>query len=207
MKLCGLQSTDGTQRSALRTNRYRKTEYPERILGLLVISTSYCAIATKSVLLLVAKEVLHFCVVNHFFFEDERTCFGRALHLYAFGLCTTFTLLQGCHCFLCHLLFSLLDFTMHCNALQNRIVFPTLQTIWSILSVLGGDVARRAWHTRRLVLGTLKNYLHTRFLRLLCHLIPLLPAPTLVFQQKACFLCLQQGSLQTILFNFSYSSR
>ncbi len=67
-------------------------------------SSSELRIVAADLLLFVREEALYFSVFNHFFFEDKCTGFSRTLHLDTLGLCTSFPLLQGSHCFLSHFL-------------------------------------------------------------------------------------------------------
>lgn len=57
---------------------------------------------------------------------------------------------------------------------QEGVVLHALQTIWSILAVLGGDVARHTRDAASFLLGALENYLHTITLCFLSHCLGLL---------------------------------
>ena len=48
--------------------------------------------------------VLNCVVRNHFFFEDIGAGLGGLNHFDDLAVCTAFTILQGGHCFLCHIL-------------------------------------------------------------------------------------------------------
>jgi hypothetical protein len=54
----------------------------------------------------------------------------------------------------------LLDFFMNGYLFEDSVVFLQLQTLGSVLLVLGGDVTGGAGHTAVLVLGALHYYLY-----------------------------------------------
>lgn len=60
------------------------------------------------------------------------------------------------------------------DLLQVWVVLHPLETIRSVLTVLGGDVARHARNAARLLLSTLKNNLDAIALCFLCHCLSIL---------------------------------
>lgn len=87
---------------------------------------------------LLGEPVFHVVVVYHFFLERVGTCFFALHHFHHFGEVLTCTSLQTCYRLLCH---DLLDFFMNRHATENGVVLLELNTLRSVLTVLGGHVS------------------------------------------------------------------
>ena len=74
------------------------------------------------------------------------------------------------------------------------VVLHALQTIWSILTVLGGDVAGHTWYAACLLLGALQDNLDAIALCFLCHCLGLY-----LFVQETFLLSTTKSSLKTDL--------
>lgn len=88
---------------------------------------------------LLVEEVVYLVLGYHFLLEGIRSFIGLH-HLHYFGVVFRGATLQGCNGFLSHSIL-LFDFAVNSHPLQNRVVFLQLQTIWSVLLILGRDVA------------------------------------------------------------------
>lgn len=87
--------------------------------------------------------------------------------------------------------------------LQDRVKLFNLQTIWSILSILGRNVTRRTWLARFFVLCTLQNHLNS--ISFFCHLNFLLrdfPRRKVLFHVSF-FLCFLQTGRNSFLVDCS----
>ena len=60
------------------------------------------------------------------------------------------------------------------HALEDGVVLPELKTFGRILSILGRDIARGAWHTTILMLGAFEDDLYSVSFSFLCHDLSLL---------------------------------
>ena len=56
---------------------------------------------------------------------------------------------------------------MYCYLLQVWIVLLALETLWGVLLVLCGDVARHTWYAALLLLSALEDHLNS--VTFLCH--------------------------------------
>ena len=119
---------------------------------------------------LVLEEVLDGLVGNHTLIEDVRA-FLALHHLDDLGVAAAIglTRLQGCDCFLCHVASVLFDFLVNRHALENRIIFLQLETLWGVLSVLRGDVTGGAGEATLLHFRAFENHLYSVAFSFLCH--------------------------------------
>jgi len=124
---------------------------------------SYTFLIQRSAL---REEVVHVVLGYYALTERVGTIFSSAHHLNHFSVVLGSATLQGCYCFLCHGIL-LFDLSVRSHALQDRIVFLKLQTIWSVFLVLGCDVAGSTGHTTSFMLCALQDHLNT--VSFLCH--------------------------------------
>ena len=93
-------------------------------------------------LLLLVEEFFLFACINELLNKDVCTGLWRFVHTDALynASCASFSC-EGCDCFLCHKLFSLLlNLTMKSHLVEVWVVFHTLKTLCCVLLVLGGNV-------------------------------------------------------------------
>lgn len=144
--------------------------------------------------LLLGEEILDSLIGYHLLSEDIGASLGRPNHLDHLGEAFALTFLESCDNFLCHSFLLLFNLTMKSYLTQEGVVLHALQTIRSVLAVLGGDVARHTRDAASFLLGALENYLHTITLCFLSHCLGLF-----LFVQETFLLCTTEGGLEAYL--------
>lgn len=113
--------------------------------------------------------LLNFVVLNHALLKHVGTSLGRTDHLDHLAEIATFTSLERCNYFLCHILNVLFNFFVNSYFLQVRVVLLELQTLGCVLAVLGGNVARHSGNTTCLLLSAFEDNLNAISFSFLCH--------------------------------------
>ena len=119
---------------------------------------------------LLLKNILDSVVGNHLFLEGVGTGLRRLNDLDDLAIGAAFSLLESCNGFLCHESVRLFNFLVYGDFLEDGVVFLQLQTLGSVLAVLGGDIALRSGHSAGLVFGAFEDHLYAIAFSFLCHL-------------------------------------